>query len=996
VTTLTDPRLRVGPATLAFDAAIFDLDGVVTRTAQMHAAAWAELFDDFLRRRAGESGEPFRPFDPMADYLTYVDGKPRYEGVRSFLASRRIVLPEGDPADGPETPTVHGLGTRKDARFIARLRQEGVAVFASTIALIRALRERGVKIAVVSSSRNGRELLRVASVEDLFDVRLDGLDAEALGLEGKPHPDAFLHAAELLGVPPGRTLLFEDAVSGVEAGRRGGFGLVVGVDRGGNREALAAHGADLVVADLGEVDVGELDTQLREKREAIVAWRIEQEGFDPAREHALESLFTVGNGYLGVRGALDTPLPSSQGDLFIAGVYDRKLPARPYSELELLGGGREDDPYSELVSAPFPFRLRLTLDGQPLDLSGPRWPEHRRVLELRHGVLCAHDVYETAAARRTVVQTRRCASLDDLHLLLQEVTVHLENHSGTMELDASLVDPDLGANHPHLVAIEAGETDPGLEVQRFTTRASGIEIGLAARTTLAGSGRDAVRWRVPGTIGETLTFRRYVVLYTSRDLADPRTTASERARALRWEAFEGALAAHAARWTAMWERADVRIAGSPATEQALRFNAYHLTSAADRDPRVSVGARALTGRAYEGHVFWDVEIFMLPFHVHTRPDVARTLLQYRHDTLDGARRRARGMRARGACYAWESTVTGDDVTPRMIRLKTTGTDIPIYSGTQQLHVTADVAYALWRYWEATRDREFLRDVGVEILVETARFWASRCARDARGLHLRDVMGPDEYHHSVTDNAYTNWMARFNLERAVDAGEWLQREFPSAAGVLAERLGLVDAERAEWSAVARDLYCPGPNAQGVIQQFEGFFDLEDYSLPREERFKAPISRLFETDRINRLKVIKQPDVLMLLHLLPEAFPREVVASNYRYYEPITDHGSSLSPGIHAAIAARVGLREDAEQYWRQSLWLDLSNTMGNSALGVHPACMGATWQALVLGFLGVRFTDAGPVADPEAPARLPAKWRAVSLGLAWRGRVHPVEVTRTSA
>jgi beta-phosphoglucomutase family hydrolase len=981
----------MGPSPLAFDAVLFDLDGVVTRTARLHAAAWAELFDDFLRRRAAERGEPFRPFDPAADYLAHVDGKPRYEGVRSFLAARGIALPEGEPGDGPDAATVHGLGGRKDALFMARLRRDGVDVFGSTVDLIRALRARGVKTAVVTSSRNGRELLRAAGIEDLFDARIDGLDAEALGLQGKPHPDPFLEAAALLGVAPGRAIVVEDAVPGVEAGRRGGFGLVVGVDRGGNREALAAHGADLVVADLGELDAGRLDARVREEREAVVAWRIELEGFDPAREHAVESIFTVGNGYLGVRGTLDSPLPGSQGDLFIAGVYDRKQPGRPYSELEFLGGGRRDYPYSELVSAPFPFRLRLELDGERLDLAGPHGRAHRRALDLRQGILHAHDVYELPTGRRTVVRTRRCASLDDLHLLLQEATVCLENHSGTVEVDASLADPDLEAHHPHLRPLEPAEADPGVDVQRLTTRASGLEICLAARTTLAGSGRDAVRWRVPATIGQTLTFRRFVVVYTSRDGADPCAAATARLRGLRWDDFEAALAAQAARWGTIWERADVRVAGSPATAQALRFNAYHLVSAADHDPRVSVGGRALTGRAYEGHVFWDVEMFKLPFYLHTCPRVARSLLLYRHHTLDGARRRAREMGCRGACYAWESTVTGDDVTPTTIRLRTTGKEIPIFTGRQQIHVTAGVAHGVWRYWEATRDREFLRDAGVEMLAETARFWACRGAREGNRLHIRGVVGPDEYHHSVDDNAYTNWLARFNLQKAVEAAAWLAREFPAAWGALAERLGLAHGEPEEWEATARALHCPGPNAQGVIEQFAGFFDLEDYPLPRQERFKAPISRLFDWDRINRLKLIKQADVLMLLHLFPEAFPPEVVAANYRYYEPITDHGSSLSPGIHAAVAARLGLREDAERYWRESLWLDLSNVMANSALGVHPACMGATWQALVFGFLGVRFTEAGPVADPGAGARLPATWRAVSLSLAWRGRVYPVEV-----
>jgi trehalose/maltose hydrolase-like predicted phosphorylase len=338
-------------------------------------------------------------------------------------------------------------------------------------------------------------------------------------------------------------------------------------------------------------------------------------------------------------------------------------------------------------------------------------------------------------------------------------------------------------------------------------------------------------------------------------------------------------------------------------------------------------------------------------------------------------------------------VTGDDVTPTTIRLKTTGSEIPIFTGTQQVHVTAAVAHGVWSYWEATHDRAFLRDAGVEILVDTARFWVRRSTQGPRHRHLRAVVGPDEYPHSVDDNAYTNWMARFNLERASWAAEWLEREAPKVWGGLVERLALTPDERREWTAAARELYCPGPDAHGVIEQFAGFFELEDYPLPREERFKAPIHRLFEWDRINRLKLIKQADVLMLLYLFPSRFPKEVIAANYRYYEPITDHGSSLSPAIHAAIAARIGLRRDAERYWRQSLWLDLSNTMGNSALGVHPACMGGTWQALVFGFLGVRSTDDGPLADPAALARLPERWRRVALDLIWRGRGHRVEVAQ---
>ena len=270
---------------VSFQAAIFDMDGVITRTADLHAAAWKELFDDFLRGRA-QAGEPYQPFDEKAEYRAYVDGKPRREGVRSFLRARGIALGEEEQEQ---------LASRKDALFERRLREQGVETFASTVHLIEALRALGVKTGVVTSSRHGREILDAAGIAPLFDDRLDGIDLGELSLKGKPEPDMFLKSAESLGAAPDRALVFEDAVAGVQAGQRGGFGLVVGVDRGGNAAALARAGADLVVQDLAEIDPDRLQQAFCVRSEEM-AWRVEEEGFDPARESQMESLFAVGNG----------------------------------------------------------------------------------------------------------------------------------------------------------------------------------------------------------------------------------------------------------------------------------------------------------------------------------------------------------------------------------------------------------------------------------------------------------------------------------------------------------------------------------------------------------------------------------------------------------------------------------------------------------------------------------------------------------------------------
>jgi HAD superfamily hydrolase (TIGR01509 family) len=979
-----------GAGTLSFGAVIFDMDGVVTRTAQLHAAAWKALFDRFLEDYfRGEDDARARPFEVDRDYFAYVDGKPRYDGVRSFLASRDIELPEGEPSDGAGRQTVYGLGNGKDELFEARLESGGAEVFESSIRLIRELRARGVKTGLVTSSRHGRQVLGAAGISDLFDVRVDGLDTDELALPGKPDPAAFLECANRLAIAPAQTVLVEDAIAGVAAGGRGGFGLVVGVSRGRDPAALSRAGADEIVSDLRELTLPVLDRLFR-ARQAAIGWRVEQEGFDPAREREMESIFSIGNGYLGVRGALDLALPGSQGDLFVAGVYDRKQPAVPYSELEFINTGSRNHDDAEIASLPFPFRIRLEIGGNPVDLIHTPWREHARLLDMRQGVLHGRSVFEVGLDSRVRVNTRRCASVADLHLLVQEITVCMEDRSATIELDAAVPLDDLAADHPHL--LEGSVTPPqGVHLRHFATRASGLSVCVAARSRLVGSDEDRLRWSLTARIGEPMIFRRFIVVYTSRDADDPVATALAHLNELRWEAFDTAIKLHAGRWAGIWETADIRIEDSPGTEQALRFQAYHLMSAADRDPRVSVPAKALTGRAYEGHVFWDVEIFMLPFYLHTCPEIARNLLLYRHGTLEGAKRRARATGFAGASFAWESTVSGNDVTPEAILLKTSGREIPVFTGKEQIHVTADVAYGVWRYGQATGDREFLYGPGIDILVETARFWASRSVEQVRTFHIRGVTGPDEYHHSVDDNAYTNWMARFNLEKAAEAAAGIANGDSVVWREVSDRLALQENEPDRWLDVARRLHCPQPDSSGVIEQFKGFFSLADFPLTHEERFKAPIDRLFEWQRVNRSKLIKQADVLMLLYLFPDAFPEQVLAANYHYYEPRTDHASSLSPPIHAALAARLGFQAEAERFWQQSLTLDLSNHMGNSTLGVHPGSMGGTWQALVFGFLGIRPGDEAPQADSGAAAGLPSGWKSVAVNLEWRGRRHALRV-----
>jgi kojibiose phosphorylase len=449
---------------------------------------------------------------------------------------------------------------------------------------------------------------------------------------------------------------------------------------------------------------------------------------------------------------------------------------------------------------------------------------------------------------------------------------------------------------------------------------------------------------------------------------------------------------HTAAWSARWQTADVQVGGDEEAQRTLRFAVYHLVSAANPDdPHVSVGARAMTGEAYRGHVFWDTEIYVLPFYLYTEPAAARSLLEYRYHTLPGARRKAQALGYRGALYAWESTDTGDETTPT-VAITPGGQVVRILTGEQEHHISADVAYAVWQYWRLTGDDAFLLDFGAEILLETARFWASRGSVEADGgFHIRRVIGPDEYHETIDDNAYTNVMAQWNLERGADTAALLAERWPQAWSSLASKLQIQPDEAGRWRRVAGLMRTGFDRRSSLFEQFEGYFGLEDISLAAYEPRKAPMDIILQRERLQKSRVVKQADVVALSALLWDDFPRRVHEANFRYYEPRAAHGSSLSPAMHAMIAAR--LNEDVlfDRLFRQAAEIDLANNLGNAAGGVHIAALGGLWQAVVLGVGGLRPRDTGIVLDPH----LPRTWASLRFSVAWRSRTVTVDLDRAS-
>ncbi len=736
---------------------------------------------------------------------------------------------------------------------------------------------------------------------------------------------------------------------------------------------------------------------------ADAGWNVVEEGFNVAREHEIESLFAIGNGYVGTRGSLAEGSPLSAPATFIAGVFD----VLPHSGAT-----------PELAVAPDWMRLAAEVDGQPLTLAKGEILDHRRILDLRQGLLWRAWRHRDPSGRVTCVRGLRMASLADRHALFQSVVLTPENFSGRLWLETrieALEDrrawtpeprPALAPAPPEEAGVPAAPPPAAAVTLTLSTATSGIAASFAAasdihppdvptfeRAAEAAGGRMVERRELDIEIGETYRLDRFISVFTSRDTERHAAAAAEHLAALRDRGAEHLLAAHVRAWRERWRAADVEIDGDDDAQRAIRFACYHLIAAANsQDERVSVGARALTGPAYKGHVFWDTEIYMLPFYLYTHPPSARALLMYRWHTLPAARRKARRLGFRGAFYAWESAADGREATPRQA-LGPDGEVIVIRNGELEAHISADIAYAVWQYWQATGDDAFLRDAGAEILFETARFWASRGRIEDDGrFHIRHVIGPDEYHEDVDDDAYTNGMAAWNLERGADATRILAERWPERWRELSGRLDLAEDEAREWRRLADAVHLEVDPATGLIEQFRGYFALEDLDIAAYEPRTAPLDVILGRDRIQGTRVVKQPDVLMLIYLLWDRFPPEVRAANFDYYDPRTGHGSSLSPSIHALLAARLGHTRLAERYFRQAASIDLANNMGNAAGGVHAGSLGGLWQAVVFGFAGVQPRPDGPTLEPH----LPDGWRGLRFPVRWRDATLRVRVDASGA
>ena len=743
-------------------------------------------------------------------------------------------------------------------------------------------------------------------------------------------------------------------------------------------------------------------------------WTLTESQFDPEQLHSRETVFTIGNGYLGTRGSFEEGYPHALPTTLVHGVYD-------------------DVPvvFTELVNCPDWLSLLIIINGERFRLDRGEIINYERQLDLRCGLLTRSLRWRSPKGKTIDLRFERFASFADPHVLGLHCQITAIDFKGTIEVQASINGYSDNQGFNHWEQLDQGkiekesDRDQNYEMDdasrrpsdsegiwlQVRTRGSRIELGMAAKLSVIDVEANLQMTNTPGypTViatfnvvqGQTINIEKIVTLFTSQQTENPVQAAQDKLTGL--PSYATLQEAHRQAWVSVWEHSDIEIGGNVKAQLAVRYNLFQLLIAASpHNDQVSIPAKTLSGFGYRGHIFWDTEIFILPFFTFTQPAIARNLLTYRYHTLDGARRKASDSGYQGAMFSWESAATGDEVTP----LWSMPNDpyakaVRIWCRDREIHISTDIAYAVWQYWQATGDDLWLRDYGSEIILDTAIFWMSRLEWNVKleRYELCGVIGADEYHEQVNNNTFTNRMVQWHLEKAVAVHDWLQQKFPDRATDLFQKLQLSPDQSLKWKEAIAQIYVSynQENQEAkVIEQCDGFFELKDIDLSSYEPRDRSIQAVLGMDATNESQVLKQPDVLMLLYLMRDEFGdrQDLVQKNWNYYAPRTDstYGSSLTSGIHAIIAANVGADSEANHHFLRAAMVDLEDNRGNTPDGIHAASAGGIWQAVVFGFGGIQLKDNKPVANPH----LPNCWTYLKFKLQWHNTWYSFDLASTLA
>ena len=728
-------------------------------------------------------------------------------------------------------------------------------------------------------------------------------------------------------------------------------------------------------------------------------WRLVETEQSRADLGLTETLFALGNGFIGMRANPEEGRDAHSHGTFLNGFHE----TWPISHAESAYGFAEVG--QTIVNVPDAKLMKLYVDDEPLLLATADLDSYERALDFRTGTLTRDLIWRTPAGKRIHVRSTRMVSFEHRHLAMLTFEVTLLDDSAPVVISSQLLNRQDGHDEYYVQAAALGEGKDPRTASKFKHRVlqprvqrhDGDDVVLGYRCTNSGM-TVAVGYRhifetdcpaevetvvdedqaktvfsVEGEAHKTIRLEKLVSYHSStgvpaKELADR----CQRTLARATSTGSQALADGQKAWLdEFWRFSDVKIDGDPPAQQAIRWNLFQLAQASARTQEQGIAAKGVTADGYEGHYFWDTEVYVIPFLAYTQPETARKLLRFRWNMLDAARKRARMLSEEGALFPWR-TISGEEASAYYA------------AGTAQYHINAAVAFALKRYADATNDWDFMAEEGAEILVETARLWADLGFYSANGtaqFHIHGVTGPDEYTTVKNDNTYTNVMARFNLRFAAGLCTEVQTRFPDKWTALTRAIGVCQDEIDEWTRAANAMFIPYDEELGINPQDDAFLDLEPWDFENTSSDKYPLLLNFHPLVIYRFQVLKQADVVLANFLRGSQFSTDQKRRNFDYYDPITTGDSSLSACVQSIVAAEVGYPEVAMYYFRASLFLDIADTHGNTANGVHVANAGGAWAGAVYGFAG--FHDKGsdnPDSGIEFSPRLPVQWDELAFAL----------------
>jgi hypothetical glycosyl hydrolase len=728
----------------------------------------------------------------------------------------------------------------------------------------------------------------------------------------------------------------------------------------------------------------------------LTNWMVSEPAFNILHQGKCEAIMSLGNGYMGIRSATEESYVGQVRNCFVAGTFNR------FAENEV----------TELPNAADVTGIDIYIDGELFNLEKGEVRDYHRTLNLKTGELERGFEWTSPNAKKFKFQFRRFISFSDLHALAARVAITPLDSDAEIRIVSGINGQMTNSGAQHFQEGERRVFDS--RFVRMTQKTTQSEITFIHHTghlvKVPGqkiTSRFAMERRKVYMIypfstkkGVPISIEKFSNLYTSRD--------SDTGHLSRDELKEHGLATLKKQikagyvsllkdsirgWADYWSRIDILIdSENPFDQLAIRFAQYHLLAMTPKhDNRYGIGAKGLSGEGYKGHSFWDSEIFILPFFSFSLPEIARSLLEYRYNSLKGAREKAKENGFKGAMYPWESAWLDDgEVTPAWGEADIiTGEAQRIWTGFIEIHISADIAYAVWQYYQTTGDEKFMKRSGYEILFETAIFWGSRLELDDEdgSYHINKVIGPDEYKEHINNDAYTNYMAHWCMENAVKQYLSLKEKDHETFVRLNKKLHL-DAEMEMVQRKIENIYLPEPNEDQIIAQEDAYLQKEiiDLSKYKKQEQVGSIFKDYNIEQINQIQVTKQASVVMLVYLLEEKFNEAVKAANFKYYEPITLHDSSLSLSTHSVVAADVDDLDLSYELFRKASEIDLGPNMKSSDLGVHAASLGGIWQIIACGFGGLRMIGGELRINPK----LPSPVRSIRYPITWKG--NPLEVT----